>query len=113
MISLFGPRNGDYCDGHSRRQFLKIGGLALGGLSLPQILRAESGGGAGQSKPKQHKAVIMIYLVGGLFVGIAYQPFVFMLIGLQCALWSYLKRVDAPVRLPVQRRAPVLRTGTA
>jgi len=55
----------------------------------------------------------LIYLVGGLFVGIAYQPFVFMLIGLQCALWSYLKRVDAPVRLPVQRRAPVLRTGTA
>ena len=32
-----------------------------------------------------------IYLVGSLFVGIAFQPFVFMLIGLQCGLWSYLQ----------------------
>lgn len=38
----------------------------------------------------------IIYLVGSVFVGIAYQPFVLMLIGLQCALWSYLKRIDAP-----------------
>lgn len=37
----------------------------------------------------------IVYLVGSLFVGIAFQPFVFMLIGLQCALWSYLNRVDA------------------
>ena len=28
------------CDRLSRRSFLQIGGLALGGLSLPQILRA-------------------------------------------------------------------------
>jgi probable O-glycosylation ligase (exosortase A-associated) len=41
----------------------------------------------------------VVYLVGSLFVGIAYQPFMFMLISLQCALWSYLRRVDAP-RLP-------------
>lgn len=38
----------------------------------------------------------LIYLVGSLFVGIAYQPFVLMLIGLQCGLWSYLRRVDSP-----------------
>jgi hypothetical protein len=37
-----------------------------------------------------------IYLVGALFIGIAYQPFILMLIGLQCGLWSYLRRVDAP-----------------
>jgi O-antigen ligase len=56
----------------------------------------------------------LVYLAGGLFVGIAYQPFVFMLIGLQCALWSYLKRVDTPQRLPLQqRKAPVLRTTAA
>ncbi len=38
----------------------------------------------------------LIYMVGGLFVGIAYQPFVCMLIGVQCGLWSYLNRIDRP-----------------
>jgi O-antigen ligase len=56
----------------------------------------------------------LVYLAGGLFVGIAYQPFVFMLIGLQCGLWSYLKRVDAPQQTPVQqRKAPALRITAA
>jgi probable O-glycosylation ligase (exosortase A-associated) len=36
----------------------------------------------------------VVYLVGAAFVGIAYQPFIFMLIGLQCALWSYVKRTE-------------------
>ena len=55
----------------------------------------------------------LVYLAGSLFVGIAYQPFVFMLIGLQCGLWSYLKRIDAPQRRPVLGQAPVLRITTA
>jgi probable O-glycosylation ligase (exosortase A-associated) len=55
----------------------------------------------------------LVYLAGGLFIGIAYQPFVFMLIGLQCALWSYLKRVDSPQRAPARRAAPALRTTVA
>jgi len=38
----------------------------------------------------------IVYLVGSLFVGIAYQPFILMLIGLQCGLWAYLNRVDSP-----------------
>jgi hypothetical protein len=38
-----------------------MGGLALGGLSLPGLLRAESRAGVGRS----HKAVIMIFLAGG------------------------------------------------
>ncbi|MDN3646726.1 DUF5935 domain-containing protein [Pontixanthobacter aestiaquae] len=37
----------------------------------------------------------IIYLVGSLFQGIAYQPYVLMLIGLQCALWTYSKRLHA------------------
>ena len=54
----------------------------------------------------------IIYLVGSVFVGIAFQPFVYMLIGLQCGLWSYLKRIDAPRPKRVSRtlkplRAPV------
>jgi O-antigen ligase len=36
------------------------------------------------------------YMIGALFVGVAYQPFILMLIGLQCGLWTYLKRIEAP-----------------
>lgn len=38
----------------------------------------------------------IVYLIGSLFVGIAFQPFILMLIGLQCGLWSYLNRIDEP-----------------
>ena len=41
MLTLYGGAN-EYCDGVRRRDFLRIGGLALGGLSLPRILEAES-----------------------------------------------------------------------
>jgi hypothetical protein len=58
MIGYHGPR---YCDGVSRRSFLRIGALAVGGLSLPRLLQAEAL--AGRSS---HKAVIMVYLSGGL-----------------------------------------------
>jgi probable O-glycosylation ligase (exosortase A-associated) len=37
----------------------------------------------------------IVYLVGAAFVGIAYQPFIYMLIGLQCGLWSYVRRTEA------------------
>lgn len=40
----------------------------------------------------------IIYLVGSVFQGIAYQPFILMLIGLQCALWSYCKLHDSPAK---------------
>ncbi len=36
----------------------------------------------------------LTFLVGALFVGIAFQPFIYLLVGLQCGLWSYLRRVD-------------------
>ena len=62
MLSITGSKQRQ-CDG-SRRQFLKVGGLALGGLSLPQILQAEALAGSNASQ-SQHKAVIMIYLSGG------------------------------------------------
>jgi O-antigen ligase len=49
----------------------------------------------------------LTYLTGALFVGIAYQPFILMLIGLQCGLWSYLRRVDAPAPRRIAERHPV------
>lgn len=45
----------------SRRGFLQIGALGLGGLTLPGLLRAEATAGVRSS----HKSVILIYLVGG------------------------------------------------
>lgn len=45
----------------TRRVMLKIGGLALGGLALPDLLRAEANSGRRSSQ----KAVIMVFLSGG------------------------------------------------
>ena len=63
MLNILGTpeRQSSFCDGMSRRGFLKIGGLAMGGMSLPQLLRAESRSGVRNS----HKAVIMVFLPGG------------------------------------------------
>lgn len=47
----------------------------------------------------------IVYLVGSLFQGIAYQPFVLTLIGVQCALWSWCRRVDSPPRRRPRRAA--------
>src|SRR3954467_250792 len=63
MLTLFGAKH-RYCDGLSRRSFLKIGGLAMGGLGLPELLRPEAAAGLGGGG--SHKAVIMVYLSGGL-----------------------------------------------
>ncbi|MGE0606471.1 MAG: DUF1501 domain-containing protein [Pirellulales bacterium] len=49
-----------FCDGVSRRNFLTIGGMALGGISLADTLRAE-----GPGNRLSHKAIINIYLPGG------------------------------------------------
>ncbi len=61
MLTILGPKKGGFCDGVSRRNFLKIGSLGLGGLALPQLLQAEAQSGIRGS----HKAVIMIFLPGG------------------------------------------------
>ncbi len=63
MLTLQGrPHSGlPFCDRVSRRNFLKIGTLGVAGLTLPQLLQAESVAGIRRSP----KSVIMIYLVGG------------------------------------------------
>ena len=50
------------CSGTSRREFLQIGALGLGGLTLSQLLQAEQSLAV---EKRRHKSVIMIYLVGG------------------------------------------------
>ncbi len=59
MLSIYG-RTKRLCDGLTRREMLTIGALGLGGLALPDLLRAE----ATQGRSNSRKAVIMIYLCG-------------------------------------------------
>ncbi len=63
MLKILAPadRSRPFCDGVSRRNFLKIGGLGAAGLSLSNLLALEAQAGIRNS----HKSVILIYLVGG------------------------------------------------
>src|SRR5688572_10506178 len=63
MLTILGrqDKRSGFCDHLSRRGFLQVGGAAMGGLSLAQILALEAQAGTGSS----HKAIINIYLPGG------------------------------------------------
>ena len=70
MLTILGDRSDSgFCDRLPRRTFLSIGGLAMGGLSLPQILQAEAGAenriAPTPRSGRSHKAIIMIFLPGG------------------------------------------------
>src|SRR5215204_962636 len=64
MLTIWGSKQG-FCDGLSRRNFLKIGAFGAG-LSLADMLRLQAQGaipaGPASSRPK---SAIMIYLPGG------------------------------------------------
>uniref|UniRef100_A0A7C2JYU7 DUF1501 domain-containing protein n=1 Tax=Schlesneria paludicola TaxID=360056 RepID=A0A7C2JYU7_9PLAN len=71
MLVFPGRYGKDTCDGFSRREWLRVGGSSLLGLSLPALLKAEKAqaaeteqryGGPGFGKAKH---VILIYLQGG------------------------------------------------
>ena len=59
MLTILGKKTGRFCDGVSRRAFLQIGALSLGGMSLPEILRAEAASGVGST----HKGIINILTI--------------------------------------------------
>ncbi len=61
MLTIYGDKQ-RFCDGISRRNFLQIGVLTLGGLTLPGLLRASAQAG---EKGSSHKSIIMVYLPGG------------------------------------------------
>lgn len=68
MLNIYSRGSGPYCDGMPRRNFLQLGAMGLGGLTLAGLLRSEaeaatSEGGA--ARPSSHKAVINIHLSGG------------------------------------------------
>ncbi len=68
MLVIPGQPGKDTCDGITRRELLRVGGSAMIGLSLANLLRVEearadaSAGGPGFGKAK---SVILLYLQGG------------------------------------------------
>src|SRR4029077_7778082 len=62
MLTIWGKKQKPLCDGLSRREFLRVGALGVGGLTLADLLRLQAQGG--QPARWANKAVIMIYLCG-------------------------------------------------
>src|SRR5213592_3493197 len=63
MLTFFNDYPERYCDGVSRRSFLRAGGLAVGGLALSDLLRLKAQGAVASAG--RGKSVIMICLGGG------------------------------------------------
>jgi hypothetical protein len=63
MLTFFNGRSEEFCDGISRRSFLRVGGLTLGGLALSDLLRLKAQGAVAGGK--RARSVIMICLGGG------------------------------------------------
>ena len=63
MFTIFGRNRSDKgsCDGYSRRDFIKVGGMAMGGLSLADTLAIDAKARTGSN----HRAIINIYMPGG------------------------------------------------
>ena len=58
MLDIAGPRYGS-CDGLGRRSFLRVGSLALGGLTLTELLAARAAPGTPDT------SVILFWMWGG------------------------------------------------
>ena len=74
MLDILGQKCESFCDRFQRRHFLRIGALGLGGLTMPQLIRAAektatadgtSNSLSSTGKVLKHKAIIMVYLPGG------------------------------------------------
>ncbi len=63
MFDIFGSATRT-CDGVSRRSFLRVGSLAVGGLTLPNLLRNEAAAKEAGGSSKR-KAVILVWQSGG------------------------------------------------
>src|SRR6187200_3124518 len=68
MLSIPG-KSGSTCDGFSRREFLRVGGAGMLGVSLGDILRLQAGSvppeGGAKSGWGKAKSVILLFLQGG------------------------------------------------
>ena len=64
MLTLYTDGRHDTCEGSSRREFLQVGTLGIGGLTLSSLLSAKAGAAAGGTLLKE-KAVVLLNLQGG------------------------------------------------
>ncbi|HEX4000150.1 MAG TPA: DUF1501 domain-containing protein [Pirellulales bacterium] len=60
------PRVYRRCDGLGRRDFLRVGGLSVLGLSLSQLLKSEASAAAIHSSAAKARSVILVFLGGGI-----------------------------------------------
>jgi hypothetical protein len=65
MLTIAGTTNTRHCQGYSRRELLRVGGLSLlGGLTLPDLLRARAAAAVTGSVHKG-RSVVLLFLQGG------------------------------------------------
>jgi len=64
MLTMFASQDGARCGTSSRRDFLRVGTLGLGALSLPGLLRARDQATRSGSVSRQ-KSVVWLWLAGG------------------------------------------------
>ena len=85
--------------------------INLGGVLRMEVLRrryAKAGGEEAWIAPLAGalQSAHLIYMLGAAFVGIAFQPFIFMLVGAQIGFDTYVgRRRKAAARRPMGRRA--------
>jgi hypothetical protein len=65
MLTFLDHAAGEDCDGTTRRDFLRIGTLGLGGLTLPGLLAAQAAASEGRSNYVRGKSVVFLFLCGG------------------------------------------------
>lgn len=65
MLTITSGGGSRDCEGTTRRDFLRVGALSLGGLSLPSLLAARAGAAQGDKIFVRDKAVVLLYLSGG------------------------------------------------
>src|SRR4051812_36208604 len=64
MLTLYSGSGSKTCDGLTRRDFVRAGSLAIGGLTLPWLFRPRAEA-ASEPKYVRDKAVVVIFLGGG------------------------------------------------
>lgn len=69
MFTFYSGSGSKQCDGVSRRDFLRVGGLSTAGLTLADLLRgdaAEAASAASPGKKSRAKNILLVYLGGGI-----------------------------------------------
>jgi len=65
VLTIHDPRPDHNCAGFRRREFLRVGGLALAGLALPQLLAARSVLAKEGKSYVRDRSVVLLFLQGG------------------------------------------------